>query len=114
MQEPGPALENIGNGYARLCLKRLDANGITPEQAAEWFVLSAAPAGDKTGFENALRMLADDKRTDALLPGMSGYIARYIEAGCPAVHHSETYRRAYSPAYRVVKTELCRGLIQPK
>ena len=30
------------------------------------------------------------------------YLAAYREAGCPMVSHSETYRRAYRPAYRVV------------
>ena len=30
------------------------------------------------------------------------YLAAYREAGCPLVSHSETYRRAYRPAYRVV------------
>ena len=31
------------------------------------------------------------------------FLKSYRAAGCPAVHHSEAYRRAYHPAYRVVK-----------
>ena len=30
------------------------------------------------------------------------YLADYRAAGCPPVSHSETYRQAYKPAYRVI------------
>lgn len=33
----------------------------------------------------------------------TAFLKSYRAAGCPAVHHSEAYRRAYHPAYRVVK-----------
>ena len=34
----------------------------------------------------------------------------YRKAGMPAVHHSDRYRRAYAPAYRVVEQDLARLL----
>ena len=105
VQEEGRAFESIGNGYARLDLKRLDANGIAPEKAAEWFVKSAEPAGDKTAFAKMLSKLASDPRAEELLPGIKAFIAYYLTLGCPAVHHSEEYRKAYSPAYRVVREQ---------
>ncbi|MBR0134972.1 MAG: hypothetical protein IJM18_02125 [Clostridia bacterium] len=108
-QEEGLLMEYIGNGYARLDLKRLDHNGVTPEQAAEWFVKSAAPAGGKAAFEKKLRRLAAESLMNELIPALAPYIAEYIKAGCPAVHHSEEYRRAYSPAYRVIRAELAEG-----
>ena len=37
------------------------------------------------------------------------FTAPLIEQGLPAVHHSETYRAAYAPAYRVVLVELIAG-----
>jgi hypothetical protein len=46
----------------------------------------------------------------ALLPfsraAMSAFFAPLAAAGAPAVHHSETFERAYAPAYRVVRIEL--------
>lgn len=106
VQEEGFLLEYLGNGYARLDLKKLDANGITPERAAEAFVKSALPAGDKKAFAAMLRELSEDETAKRLCPGLPAYITDYIAAGCPAVHHSEAYRTAYSPAYRVVRPDV--------
>ena len=36
---------------------------------------------------------------------LADYLAQYRAEGCPMVSHSETYRNAYRPAYRVVLTE---------
>ena len=33
---------------------------------------------------------------------LEDYLKKYREAGCPAVSHSEKYRLAYKPAYRVI------------
>ena len=104
-QEEGPICEYIGGGYVRLDLKTLDFNGVTPEQAAEWFVKSAAPAGDKAEFAASLRLLAADPFISKLTPGLAPFVEGYINAGCPSVHHSEEYRRAYSPAYRVIRRD---------
>lgn len=106
VQEEGCPFEYIGNGWARLDLKRLDANGITPERAAEWFIMSAVPSGDKTSFAGMLKQLAEDRSVVSLIPALPAYIERYVASGCPAVHHSETYRKAYSPAYRVVRPDV--------
>ena len=105
-QEEGPLCEYIGGGFARLNLKTLDHNGVSPEKAAEWFVISAAPAGDKAEFAASLRLLAADPFISELMPALVPYIEEYVALGCPAVHHSEEYRRAYSPAYRVIRAEL--------
>ena len=32
---------------------------------------------------------------------LAGYLAAYRDAGCPPASHSEAYRAAYHPAYRV-------------
>lgn len=105
-QESGPLFEYIGSGYARLRLSALDANGVTPDEAAEVFFKSAVPAGDRSDFVRMLRGLAADERVFRLMPALPGFIAGYIEAGCPALHHSAQYRAAYRPAYRVVRPEL--------
>ena len=106
VQEEDCPFEYIGGGYARLHLARLDANGIAPEKAADAFVKSAVPAGDKKAFAEMLTELAQDELVKELCPGLPAYIEDYIAADCPAVHHSESFREAYRPAYRVVKPEL--------
>ena len=110
-QEEGELFEYIGNGYARLDLTKLDANGVSPEKAAEAFVKSAVPAGDKRAFADMLEELARDGFIKELCPGLAAYVKDYISAGCPAVHHSETYRAAYAPAYRVVRPEILLPII---
>lgn len=102
VQTEGPLLEDIGNGYVRVMLSALEANGVSPEEVLDMFVESAVPAGNKAEFARLLREL----------PGLGlpfdpdelkGFIEARASEGFPAVHHSEEYRRAYSPAYRVVK-----------
>jgi hypothetical protein len=34
---------------------------------------------------------------------LEAYLASYREAGYPPVSHSETYRQAYHPAYRIIR-----------
>ena len=104
-QEEGPLYERIGNGYVRLNLKTLDFNRLTPEKAAEAFVKSAVPAGDRSAFAEALRTLAGNELVIKLMPALPGYVEEYVKSGCPAVHHSESYKKAYSPAYRVIREE---------
>ena len=41
---------------------------------------------------------------------MDRVLEDYRKAGMPAVHHSDRYRRVYSPAYRVVDQDLARLL----
>ena len=36
---------------------------------------------------------------------LDSYLAAYREAGYPAVSHSDAYRQAYRPAYRIVRKE---------
>ena len=39
---------------------------------------------------------------------LEAFLSDYLALGCPAVHHTEAFRRAYAPAYRVVLNELMR------
>ena len=105
-REEGVLCEYIGNGYARVSLKRLDHNSVTPERVLEAFIKSAVPAGDRAAFSRELRELAADPFTASLMPALPAFIEEYAAAGCPVLSHSEAYRAAYSPAYRVVKAEL--------
>ena len=39
---------------------------------------------------------------------LESYLDSYRKRGCPAVHHSETFRAAYRPAYRVIEDGFAR------
>ncbi len=92
-----PALEPIGGGLMRLNLRALSALGLRAETVCGLFLQTCPPRnGAEEALASALSQLSE------LLPGARPEIDAYRAAGCPAVHHSERYRRAYRPAYRLV------------
>ena len=98
--QPGePLYEAIGNGLCRL--KR----GIPAEDIARLFTETASGVqGDKKQFRQALRALqrlAEEDETPFDPVELDIFLAHY-PAACPALHHSEAYRAAYAPAYRIV------------
>ena len=97
--------EPIGNGMVRVNLAAVDAWEL--EDLGRAFIRSAAShRGSMDAFLEKLKLLEhltgegifafDDK-------ALRDYLTAYREAGCPAVSHSESYRRACRPAYRVVE-----------
>lgn len=102
-----PLLEDIGNGLARVMLAALDTRACPPEQLNRDFVRSAQL---HRGDPGVLRQKLDVLRgaaADGLLPfsaaGLDDFLGPYLAAGCPALSHSDRYRAAYRPAYRVVR-----------
>ncbi len=67
----------------------------------------------KARFEariEALRQTTADGRFAFDLPALDRYLADYRQAGYPAVSHSDAYRAAYLPAYRVIDSRYVRLL----
>ena len=102
-----PLTEEIGGGFVRVNLAALDTETLPLEEFLEMFMNSANHhEGDKERF---LETLGQVKGCYKDLPfsfsyeELSDYLDGYAAKGCPAVHHSEIYRRTYHPAYRVVK-----------
>lgn len=103
----GELLEDIGGGYARLYLGAAKAQGLPEADLfARFSAAAAAPCPGKAAFEAGLSLL------EALTAGgeapfspqaLACYLAQYRAEGCPMVSHSEPYRAAYRPAYRVVR-----------
>ena len=91
-----PALEPIGGGLVRLNLRAARGLGLRDETVNGLFLQACQP---RNRAEDALRAALGE--LEALLPGARAEIDAYRAAGCPAVHHSERYRRAYRPAYRL-------------
>ncbi len=114
--ESAALIEPVLGGYARVYLAPYAAQGMDLETLARLFMRAAnEPPREaaKAWFEAALECMEALAR-EGLLP-FSGEAVRerlcaYRAAGCPALHHSEAFRAAYHPAYRVVRAEDARVL----
>lgn len=104
--------ENISPDFARVNIAAWKQRGLPARWLFEMFKASVAPADN--GRE---RLLENLKRAETLLPcakiskvAWLEYITEYEKRSMPAVHHSEQYRRAEKPAYRLVHRRLLRLL----
>lgn len=104
-----PLFDPIGGGLSRLHLGAFAGDAPTLETINGAFVYSAAQTqGTSEGLEHKLRALeALCSKGDLPFTGpeLMDYLAGYRAQGCPMVSHSEAYRVAYAPAYRVVLSE---------
>lgn len=110
LQSPDiPLAEDIGNGMVRIHLGGLDAHNYSVDQLGDDFIRSARnQTGSLHSFLRKLELLRQLAK-EGLLPFSSDALERYLsdyeKAGYPMVSHSEAYRSAYSPAYRVIRRE---------
>ena len=105
-----PLSENIGNGMVRIYLNALDRSGYTIDRLGTDFIRSAnMHRGSLDSFLKKLEIL-QQLTTEGRMPfsadALEAYLESYRLAGFPMVSHSEAYRRAYRPAYRIV-SESC-------
>ena len=104
-----PAFEDIGSGLCRIHLAALSALGLSPAAVNRLFVATARNVqGSMEGFSQKLRILRQSCE-DGALPytpaGVDVFITKAKSAkSSPLLRHSDTYRAAYAPAYRVIKT----------
>lgn len=100
-----PFVEPLDGDYCRVHLACL-RHGVTAETLARLFTLSAEmPTGKKEDLEQRLAVLLEMTASGELPfdpEQTEREIAAWREAGFPPLHHSEVFRKAYSPAYRVV------------
>lgn len=99
-----PLYEEIGNGIIRVNLAAVDESDL--EQLGKDFIYSAAKhTGNPDSFLHKLAVLRKLTEQDifAFTPKtLDAYLADYAKAGYPSVSHSQKYRSAYKPAYRVI------------
>jgi len=128
MQADDVEITPIGGGLCRFDLYGLAASGLDAQTLNRLFVLTAnEKKGSVRGLEEKLCLLEKMYVRGELPPralDINAYLDGYRKAGYPAVSHSQEYRRAYHPAYRLVpewvKTylpllgDICHGLKQGK
>ena len=100
-----PMYEDIGNGIVRVNLAAVREEDL--EQLGQDFIASAAKhKGTLDSFLNKLEVL-QTLTTEGVfafdLDALNAYLSEYKAAGYPAVSHSEQYRQAYKPAYRIIR-----------
>ncbi len=107
-----PLAEDIGGGYVRLHLAAAKHAGYLPEAVLRMFIASAdARPEDNDRRAAFVESLSDLQMMCARgeLPFSEQDVIRttrtLIVAGCPATRHSDVFRDAYHPAYRVVRAE---------
>ena len=99
-----PLYEDIGNGIVRVNLAAVKPEDL--EQLGQNFIASAAKhKGTLDSFLNKLEVL--HKLTTAGVftfdvDALNAYLTEYKAAGYPPVSHSEQYRQAYKPSYRII------------
>lgn len=107
-------VEPIGPDYCRVHLSALAQAGLSPDTLFSLFALSSRePAGDMDTFLSGLARLEALINSGALpldAAASREFLEKYRAAGCPPTHHSEAFRAAYAPAYRVVSARMCRCL----
>lgn len=100
------AFTPIGGKFARLELAAAALSPLPDELLFRMFYLSAQrPTGNNEAFSaalDALRAAAAEGVFAFPVSALDAYLAVCRAGGCPMVSHSETYRRAYRPAYRVI------------
>lgn len=105
-----PLMIPIGSGMARVQLKALKESGIAGLNEA--FVETANTSeGTLAEFLEKLDVLLHLTLQGVFAfqaAELEKYLSEYKKKGYPAVSHSEEYREAYLPAYRVVKESIFR------
>lgn len=97
--------DSLGEGYERVHLSWLDC-GMKPETLGRLFCMSAKK--EESGAENLKASIEITKELikERLLPyseeDFDSELKKWEEESFSAVHHSDTFRESYSPAYRVI------------
>ncbi len=100
-----PFIEEIGNHLYRFHLTAgYDLTAAAPLLARLFFLTAGQPRGTLQGLKKKLVMLQErEKQPD--FPTLTPWLTDYIRMGCPAPRHSEAFRQAYAPHYRILRDE---------
>ncbi len=96
----------VGAGFVRLHLAGTVANGLDPRVVTRLFLRAKPDPINQFGMERRFKLmlnLCKNKQLPFSHSAMLRYWNGYQRQGCPAVHHSDAYREAYCPAYRLIR-----------
>jgi len=105
--------EPISDAYCRVHLGAWKAAGLPVEWLARMFVLSAEIGGERERLTEYLAAADAECRDGGVsfsAADWAAYLAEYRAGGMGAVRHTEEYRAAEQPAYRVIHRRLARLL----
>ncbi len=104
-----PFIEKISQNYSRVYLNCLN-EGVSVKTLAKLFILSAqGEKGTVTDLEknlNAAKEVIATEKTAISLSEIEAGVCKWKEDGYPPISHSDIYKSAYNPAYRVVSNKL--------
>lgn len=110
----GPEVEPLLGAFCRIHLRYLERYGMASKTLFRLFWLSAVePAGNAGQIEEKLEVLlrmASAQQLPMAYGEVRSLVEEWRKAGYPACHHSEQFRAAYKPAYRVIRKEYARFL----
>ncbi len=105
-----PLTEALGGGLVRLNLASPDAVSLSDAAILRVFAGGAehvAARGDNgarfTALLDELQARTAQNEAPFSSDALAAYLADYRASGCPVVSHTEDYRTAYAPAYRIIE-----------
>lgn len=112
--ESTAATEALDGDFCRVHLSYIKKLGVSADTLAKLLAFSAQDfCGDKESIETRLNVALSMAKNGELpfsYEELQQEIAAWRNAGFPARHHSEAFRNAYAPAYRVIKKEYAQWL----
>ena len=107
----GDFIEPLGDTFCRVHLAGLQKNGLSPKTLFNLFGLTSRK---NSGSEQTLlvklevfKELCDSGKLPFDPPRVQKLIQDFKNSEFEAVHHSKEFKQHYSPAYRVVRRDLC-------
>ena len=101
-------IEPLDGDYSRVSLAYL-GKGLSAQTLGKLFYLSASDEkGTVEQLENRLNIaeqLIGEGQLSLSLPDFKAARERWQAIGYPAIHHSDTFREAYHPSYRVISNK---------
>lgn len=97
-----PLVEPLDGAYCRVHLSYLNS-GLNASTLGSLFFLSAKK--EENGKQELLQKLAVAKELPFQKEAFDDAVEKWAAAGYPPVHHSDVFREAYKPSYRVIAKE---------
>lgn len=105
-----PLYESISEDVCRINLASWKAKELSKDELFELFAASTSVStGTRHTFNNCVKSaekIIQQGKTSFSFEEWTSYLEDYKKSGMPVVHHSEAYRLAEHPAYRIVRKNL--------